>query len=87
MNKKIQNINAILAHFFKEKSNPRQVRAKDLMPLFVKNGVFKNDSMERPDLPIRNLLRELDKNNNLGAIPYVVAERKKNYTYWYFADI
>ena len=86
MNKieKIRFINIVLAEFFSEESNPQRLQAKDLMPLFIKKGIFEND--QRNGLPIRKLLRELDESNNLSAIPYVISERKAQNTNWYFAN-
>ena len=71
MNEKIAKINETLAQFFNDPSNPKQILAKDLMPLLVKNGIFPSD--HRKGLPIRNLLRKLDTRNALSQIPYVVA--------------
>ncbi len=85
MNEKIAKINETLAQFFNDPSNPKQILAKDLMPLLVKNGIFPSD--HRKGLPIRNLLRKLDTRNALSQIPYVVAVRKKCNTNWYFSDM
>lgn len=86
MNKieKIRGINIALAEFFSQESNPQRLQAKDLMPLFVEKGIFKND--HKNGLPIRKLLRELDESNNLSAIPYVIPERKAQNTNWHFAN-
>lgn len=85
MNEKIAKINETLAQFFNDPSNPKQILAKELMPLLVKNGIFPSD--HRKGLPIRNLLRKLDTRNALSQIPYVVAVRKKCNTNWYFSDM
>ena len=83
---KIDKINQVLAEYFKKNSDVSIVPAKDLMKEFVAAGVFPSDS-ERPGLPIRKLLRELDSRNELGQIPYVWPVRKAQNTYWYFRPL
>lgn len=80
---RIYRINQVLEDYFKH--NPNKIQAKELMPLFIKNGIFAKDYKDRPGLPIRNLLRKLDKDNKLTRIPYIVAERKDKNTNWFFA--
>lgn len=80
---RIHRINQVLEVYFKH--NPYKIQAKDLMPLFIKNGIFEKDDKDRPGLPIRTLLRKLDKGNELKRIPYIVAERKDKNTNWFFA--
>lgn len=63
-------------------NNLIDVKPKDLMPMLVNNGYFTVD--HREGLPLRNLLRELDRSNQLSLIPQVRAERKKQNTFWYF---
>ena len=82
---RIYRINQVLEDYFKH--NPNKIQAKELMPLFIKNGIFAKDDKDRPGLPIRNLLRKLDKDNKLTRIPYIVAERKDKNTNWFFAPI
>lgn len=87
MNKvKIEKINKVLADYFAKNKNVTRVRALDMMDEFVKAGIFKSDS-ERAGLPIRSLLRELDRNNLLDLIPYIVVERKEKNRNWYFEPI
>ncbi len=83
---KIENINKVLADYFARNKNVKRVRALDMMEEFVKAGIFKSDS-ERAGLPIRKLLRELDKNNQLDLIPYIVVEQKDKNRNWYFEPI
>ena len=52
------------------------------MPDFVKKELFVKD--HRNGLPIRNLLRDLDKINQLKSIPFAFAERRVANTNWYF---
>lgn len=82
---RIHRINQVLEDYFKH--NPNKVQAKELMPLFIKNGIFAKDNKDTPGLPIRNLLRKLNKNNELKRIPYVIAEHKTKNINWYFAPI
>lgn len=79
---KIHLINSILSEYFANPYNPRKIQAKELMPLFIQKGVFNAD--RKNGLPIRQLLRKLDENNQLGMIPFVLAERKSMNTNWYF---
>ena len=37
---KINKVNAVLADYFANRANSEIVAAKDLMPLFIKNGIF-----------------------------------------------
>lgn len=83
---KIQRINQVLAEYFERNKNISRVPAMDMMDEFVKAGIFRSDS-ERAGLPIRKLLRELDENNQLDLIPYVIVERKSVNRNWYFAPI
>lgn len=83
---KIEKINKVLANYFEQNKSVKLIPALDLMDEFVAAGIFKSDS-ERAGLPIRKILRELDAKDKLYLIPYVVAERKAQYTYWYFAPI
>ena len=64
MKDQILAINQVLNEYFKQ--SPYKVAAKDLMDLFVKNGIFKQDNTDKPGLPIRNLLRKLDQKGELN---------------------
>lgn len=87
MNKaKIEKINKVLADYFEKNKSVKRVRALYMMDYFVDAGIFKKD-YERSGLPIRNLLRELDENNQLDLIPYVVVERKERNSNWYFEPL
>ena len=79
---KIRQINQLIGKYFEEKKDVQKVPAKNLMPLFIKAGIFAKD--HRGGLPIREILRELDAENDLNRIPYVLPERKTKNTYWYF---
>lgn len=79
---KITLINQVLRDFFENPANPRRILAKDMMPAFIQNGIFNQD--HRNGLPIRSILRDLDRKNQLYKIPYVSPQRNGCNTNWYF---
>lgn len=79
---KINDINKIIAYYFEKNTSNTKIPAKDLMPEFIKAGIFEKD--EKNGLPIRKILRELDQKGKLEMIPYVFADRKATNTNWYF---
>lgn len=87
MNKqdRIKAINDVLKAFFADSSNPRCIKPKVLMDILVQKGIY-NKKDQREGLPLRNLLRELNEENNLKAIPYLYGEKKKKNIYWFFFD-
>ncbi|HUH73902.1 MAG TPA: hypothetical protein VLZ75_05790 [Chitinophagales bacterium] len=82
MNSQINTINSVIEAFFTENPSIKIIPAKDLMPALIKAGVFMKDN--KNGKPIRDILRALDKNNQLGLIPYIHADRKEKDIYWYF---
>ncbi len=81
---KIPVINSVIQKYFETNPNIKQVLAKDLMPHFVKAGIF--DADRKGGLPIRDILRALDRSNQLNKIPYVYADRKASNTSWFFTS-
>ncbi|OYT16213.1 MAG: hypothetical protein B7C24_09005 [Bacteroidetes bacterium 4572_77] len=79
---KIKEINAVIEAYFAKNTSVKIVPAKELMAHFISAHIFGKD--HRNGLPIRKILRALDKSNQLQLIPYVYAERKDADTYWYF---
>lgn len=79
---KTAQINKVLHSYFEEYKSVKIIPAKDMMPYFILAGVFPQDI--KNGLPIRNILRRLDANNQLHLIPYVYAERKAANTNWFF---
>ena len=75
-------INQAVEEYFSKNKSVDKVPAKDLMPWFIKKGIFTKDS--KNGLPIRKILRELDKKDQLSKIPSAYPERKIKNTYWYF---
>lgn len=84
MNKKerIQKINKALEEYFENSNNPRIVRAKELVGLFIERGAFGQNA--RDGLPLRKFLRMLRDEKKLSAIPYVKADKKGTNTNWFF---
>ncbi len=78
----ISKINHVIKEYFESNPQISKIRSKDLMPYFIKAGIFNKD--HRNGLPIRDVLRNLDENNQLDKIPYVLPERKTKNTNWYF---
>ncbi len=79
---KIKYINLAIEQYFQTNPDIDKIPAKDLMPQFIKAGVFEKD--QNKGLPIRSLLRELDDRQQLELINSVQPERKKINTNWYF---
>ena len=67
---------------FLEKEKIKDVKPKDLMPILIEKGFFKQD--HRNGLPLRNVLRDIDDKNLLYLLPQVVVERKETNRYWFF---
>lgn len=82
LEQKIQAVNLVVRDYFKLHPRENKTPAKDLMPEFVKHDIFPRD--HRNGLPIRKLLRDLDKTNELKAIPFAFAERGATNTNWFF---
>lgn len=80
--KDLNKINEVIKEYFDKNKSVNSLPAKDLMPYFIEAGIFVKD--EKNGLPIRKVLRDLDKKNQLHLIPFVYADRKKINTNWYF---
>lgn len=85
MDDKIKAINQLLFDYFSQNPSSQPIPAKDFMKDFVIAGIFSKD--HRYGLPIRAILRSLDRNNKLDRIPYVYAVRKNKNTNWYFVPL
>ncbi|PCJ01167.1 MAG: hypothetical protein COB15_01655 [Flavobacteriales bacterium] len=77
----IASINKVIAAYFKNNPEVEWIAVKKLMPELIAEGVFYKD--EKKGLPLRNVLRALDKEKALDKIPTVHAERRGIDTYWY----
>lgn len=79
--KNISCINQVIEEYFHKNPNQNKIQAKELMPQFIKASIFNKDKLS---LPIRSLLRSLDEENNLNAIPSALGEKKNTNTNWFF---
>jgi len=77
-------INAAIDEYF-QKSNAAICKPKDLMPIFIKRGVFQSDNQKGN--PFRKLLRLLHKKNQLEQIPSVLVEKKNKNCYWWIVNL
>lgn len=79
---KISAINEAVEEYFSLNQSINEISAKDLMPWFIKKGIFPKD--HKNGLPIRKILRDLDKKNQLSLVPSAFADRKTKNVNWYF---
>ena len=79
---RIGRIDQIVRDYFLANPSLKEIPAKDLMPLFIEKDIFKNN--HRNDLPIREVLRELDSNNKLHLLKHVKVARKLKNRGWFF---
>jgi len=79
---KINQINKVIQSYFENNASETIVPVKKLMPEFIKAGIFTKDL--KHGKPIRDILRELDKNDALQQIPYVHVDKNEQVTAWYF---
>ena len=77
-----QKINEAVDIYFNENPDTEWFPAKKLMPLLIQSGVFLKD--KKNGMPLRQVLRELDKTKQLEAIYRIHAERVDIDIYWYF---
>lgn len=77
---KIIQINEVIAEYFNTHKED-WIAAKDIMPALINAGVFTKD--HKKGMPLRKVLRQLDKESALDKIPFVHAERNEKDTYWY----
>jgi hypothetical protein len=67
------------------KQNLVYVKPRELMPLLIDKGFFSKD--HKGGLPLRELLRELDRNNLLYLLPQVSVEVKPINRFWFFNPV
>lgn len=75
-------INDGVNNYFQTHPSVTEVKPKDLMAALIKAGIFRSD--HREGLPLRNVLRELDKNKLLYLLPLLRVERGTKNRSWYF---
>jgi hypothetical protein len=79
---KALKIKKVVSEYF-DNSTETTVMAKDLMKLLIAKGIFTKDHQE--GFPIREFLRELEKDKNLKLIPqaHFFAKRTKQKLVFY----
>lgn len=78
----IKKINEIVEKYFTDNPEVNSVRAKDLMPWFMKGGIYQSN--EKDALPLRDDLRKWDGENRLKALKYLLVDRKVVNRNWWF---
>jgi hypothetical protein len=78
---RITQINKVIEDYFNKNTDKDWIPAKDIMYYLIQAGVFTKDN--KKGLPLRKVLRALDKENTLNTIPSVHAERTETAVYWY----
>lgn len=85
MNKdSIDKLNQLVGEFFDRNPKVDWIPAKEMMKPLIENGIFRKD--EKNGLPLRKVLRALDKEDQLSQIPLLHAERNGTSVYWYFVQ-
>jgi hypothetical protein len=79
---RIDRLDIIIKDFFEENPDINEIAAKDLMPLFIKKGIFLQD--HRNGFPIRILLNELNRENKLQLFKHIKVIRHTEESAWYF---
>lgn len=79
---KVGRIDQIIRDFFSDNPSINEIMAKELMPLFIKKGIFTKNY--RDGLPIRSILRELDSESKLSLLKNCKVVRKTVNRNWYF---
>lgn len=79
---RLAKINMVIENYFATHTNKDWIPARDIMSDLIKVGVFTKD--KKKGLPLRKILRALDKNKDLNKIPSVHTERTETTIYWYF---
>lgn len=77
----IVEINEVITRYFEQNVNIDWIPAKVIMPELIKAGIFNKDV--KRGLPLRKVLRKLDKEGELDKIPAVHVERRSENMYWY----
>jgi hypothetical protein len=79
---KIGRIDQIIRDWFAAHPSQIEVQAKELMGLFIEKGIFLKNSKDGK--PIRDLLRDLDKEKKLHLLSHVWVVRHVVNRSWYF---
>ncbi|WP_281847598.1 hypothetical protein [Olleya namhaensis] len=79
---RVAQINKVVEDYFNTHTDTDWIPAKQIMSDLVAAGVFVKD--QKKGLPLRKVLRTLDKENALDTIPLLHPERTDTAVYWYF---
>ena len=80
---RIGRIDQVIRDYFEANPDLTEIPAKELMPIFIQKGIFYKN--QRNGLPIKNLLRDLDKENKLSLLKHTKVIRHSVNRKWYFA--
>jgi len=69
---------------FFDSNNLSIIEAKELMPQFIKMGIFKSNYQD--GLPIRDFLRHLEEEKQLRLIPQALYQQKDTNMNWFFIN-
>jgi hypothetical protein len=83
--KNIAKINEVIKNYFELNKSIKIIPAKELMLQFINAGIF--NSNHRDGFPIRKVLRDLKKLNQLHLIPFAVDEQKTKNSNWFFRNV
>ncbi len=79
----VERIDKIIFNLFAINPGIREVSITDALPLLRRHGIF-IPCHPSDNMPLRNLLRKLEKENQLSLFSLVSAGRKKKNNRWYF---
>ena len=78
----VTQINKVVKNYFNTHTDVDWIPAKQIMSDLVEAGVFAKD--QKKGLPLRKVLRALDKADALDTVPLLQPERTDTAVYWYF---
>jgi len=79
---KASSIDQIVFDYFKLNPKVKEIQAKDLMEIFVRENVFSKDYKE--GLPLRDFLKKVEESDNLNLFKKTSLVRKEENRYWFF---
>jgi len=74
-----------VSEYFEKHPQEKTVQAKKLMPWLIEKGIFNTDNKDGK--PIRQLLRDLNRENRLHLIPQARGEKKEININWFFDKV
>lgn len=78
----VEAINKVVKSFFANNQEVDIIPAKKLMPQFIEAGIFVKDI--RNGLPLREVFKQLDREDQLDLIPHLHVDRSDKHPFWYF---